>query len=201
MTRNKVSGALHKIPTDLRKTLDRVRQVAEQDLGDTVWFRFEKETDLTAQGEYGGIRLLFRTGIGEILKDLKRAQVVNFDLGIGDPITPGPIEEETPAILGKDPIHWQVYPIETIIAEKIHALVDRGSENSRSKDVFDLHLFLPRADKKKLQAALEACFKYRRTELPEDLAGTLEKIDLAILTQGWAGAFCRPCGEIGRNCA
>lgn len=181
-----LDAVLHK--ADLRTILDGTRKAAERDLGDVVWFRFEKEVNLTAQGKYGGIRLLFRAGIGEILKDLKRAQIINFDLGIGDPITPGPVQEETPTILEKDPIHWQVYPIETVVAEKIHALVDRGNENSRSKDVFDLHLFLPKSDKRKLQVALKACFKYRDTKLSDELVAELKKINLAILTKGWASA-------------
>ncbi len=74
----------------------------------------------------------------------RNPDIHNFDLGIGGPITPGPIDKETEGLLEKNPIHWQVYPIETVIAEKIHALVDRGADNSRSKDIFDLHLFFPK---------------------------------------------------------
>ena len=174
--------------SNIRQTLARVRKAVEQDFGDAVWFRCESETNLTTQGEYGGIRLLFRSGVGEVLKDLKRAQVLNFDLGIGDPIIPAPVQEETQTLLGPDPIHWQVYPIETVIAEKLHALIVRGSDNSRSKDVFDLQLFLPKANGKKLRAALKACFGYRKTELPKNLAAELQKIDLKLLSMGWASA-------------
>jgi len=173
---------------DIRKVLDQVREVAGKDLGDGVWFRFESEVSLTAQREYGGIRLIFRSGIGEVLNDIKRAQVINFDLGIGDPITPAPAEVKTPMLLDKDPVYWQVYPIETIIAEKIHALIDRGSDNSRSKDIFDLYLFLPKADSKRLKVALKACFEYRETQLPENLVGELKKINLNLLSKGWSGA-------------
>jgi hypothetical protein len=52
--------------------------------------------DLTTQGEYGGIRHIYRAGIVEILKNLKKAQVVHFDLGIGAPVTPGPLQADTP---------------------------------------------------------------------------------------------------------
>ena len=67
--------------SDLAETLSKTREAAESDLGDTVWFRFEKQIDLKTQGEYGGIRQVFRTGIGEPLDDLKRPQIVNFDIG------------------------------------------------------------------------------------------------------------------------
>jgi hypothetical protein len=69
-------------------TLARVKERAMTDLGDGVWFVFEEQLDLATQGEYGGIRQTYRAGLGEPPKDLKRAQIVHFDLGIGDPITP-----------------------------------------------------------------------------------------------------------------
>ncbi len=78
------------VKANLESILERTRQKAESDAGDSVWFRFEKQERLMTQGEYGGVRQSYRAGIGEILPDLTRAQNIRFDLGIGDPITPGP---------------------------------------------------------------------------------------------------------------
>jgi Nucleotidyl transferase AbiEii toxin, Type IV TA system len=94
---------------NIRVTLEKTKLIAAKDLGDGVWFRFEQEIDLKTQGEYGGIRQSFRGGIGVPLKDLKRAQIINFDLGIGDPVTPFPIKKEMPELLGKGEISWSVY--------------------------------------------------------------------------------------------
>ena len=85
------------------ETLKRVKQQAESDLSDGVWFRYESQTDLATQGEYGGIRHSYRAGIGEVLKDLKKAQIIHFDLGIGDPITPGPQKKQIPSLLSGPP--------------------------------------------------------------------------------------------------
>jgi len=53
-------------------------------------------------------------------------------LEVGDPVTPGPQKEQTPSLpSGNDEISWSVYPIETICAEKLHALISSGDENSR----------------------------------------------------------------------
>lgn len=120
---------------------------SEIDLDDGVWFRFEHQVDLATQGEYGGIRQTYRAGIGQILKDLKKAQVVHFDVGLGDPVTPEPRSVETDSlIIPRSNLSWLVYPVETIIAEKMHALVSHGDINSRSKDVYDLAFLLPKAD-------------------------------------------------------
>ena len=86
---------------------------------------------------------------------------------MGDPITPGPQKVETPSLFPQnEDISWSVYPIETICAEKLHALLTHGDANSRSKDVHDLAVFLPKADAKTLGIAIKKCFEFRETNPP-----------------------------------
>jgi hypothetical protein len=54
--------------SNIDETLEKVKQQAEIDLNDGVWFGFEGQIDLATQGEYGGIRHSYRAGIGEVLK-------------------------------------------------------------------------------------------------------------------------------------
>ena len=177
------------VRADVESTLERAREKVESDLEDGVWFRFEDEIDLATQGEYGGIRQVYRAGIGEVLGNLKKARVVHFDVGIGDPVTPGPLTIETPSLLSPHAgLSWFVYPIETIIAEKLHALIARGNINSRAKDVYDLAAFLPKANAEVLGQALERCFNHRSTDLPQNLSATLGAIDTKSLERGWISA-------------
>jgi predicted nucleotidyltransferase component of viral defense system len=177
------------IKANIQETLEQVKKQAEVDLSDGVWFRFEDQIDLATQGEYGGIRHSYRAGIGEVLKNLKKAQIINFDLGIGDPITPGPQKKLTPSLLaGHEEISWSVYPIETICAEKIHALISHGDENSRSKDVHDLAVFLPKADGPTLKEALKKCFDFRSTDLPKSFHSEIKKLNTSRLERGWDSA-------------
>jgi predicted nucleotidyltransferase component of viral defense system len=110
-------------------------------------------------------------------------------LGIGDPVTPAPASAKTPALLSGEEITWSVYPIETIIAEKLHAVVARGDANSRSKDIYDLRNFLPKANSDTLRAALMNCFAYRKTEIPESFANVLKSLNTATLEKGWINAM------------
>jgi len=174
--------------SNLDNTLEKTKAAAEQDLGDGVWFHFEEQMDLATQGEYGGIRQVYRTGIGERLKNVKKAQIINFDLGIGDPVTPRPIATETRGLLSDEDLSWSVYPIETIIAEKLHALVVREEANSRSKDIYDLKIFLPKADKEVLKTALKKCFAYRGADLPQSFSEFLKSLNTAVLERGWPSA-------------
>ena len=178
------------VKSKMEDTLKLVKEKAESDLNDGVWFRFESQVDLTTQGEYGGIRHVYRAGIGEVLKNLKKAQVVHFDLGIGDPITPGPQKKQTPSLLsGIEEISWSVYPIETICAEKLHALISHGDQNSRSKDVHDLAVFLPKADVPTLKEALKRCFDFRTTELPPSFHKIIKELNTDRLEKGWTSAI------------
>lgn len=172
--------------SNLEATLTLTREAAEVDLDDGVWFRFDNQIDLEAQGEYGGIRQTFRAGFGEVPKKLLKAQTINFDLGIGDPVSP--VSSKMMTLLSNEELSWSVYPIETIIAEKLHALVARGELNSRSKDVFDLVAFLPKAKTEALRESLAKCFKYRETELPERLSDVVKEMDTKTLERGWVSA-------------
>ncbi len=109
-------------------------------------------------------------------------------LGIGDPVTPGPVRVETEELLGNQTLSWLVYPVETIAAEKLHTLIDRGGNNSRAKDIYDLHFYLPQADGKVLINAIERCFSFRGTAVPSNLAAHISKIDLTLLKTGWKSA-------------
>lgn len=173
---------------NLRETLEKIKLAAAQDIGDCVWFAFEDEINLQTQGEYGGVRLVFRSGIGEPFTNIKKGQVIHFDLGIGDPVIPGPSKHQIQELIGGANLSWQVYPIETIIAEKLHALVSRGEASSRSKDIFDLCYYLPSANSNLLKNSLKACFDYRQTQLPTNMAEVIKKIDLTILRKGWPNA-------------
>lgn len=177
------------VKSNIDETLVLVQEQAQVDLNDGVWFCFDGQTDLATQGEYGGIRHTYRAGIGEVLKNIKKAQIVNFDLGIGDPITPGPQPKRTPSLFsGSEDISWSVYPIETICAEKLHALIAHGDQNSRSKDVHDLAVFLPKAEPKTLKRAIKKCFAFRETEVPDSFLEQVRKLNANRLQKGWPSA-------------
>lgn len=63
---------------------------------------------------------------------------MSIDIGFGDVVTPCPVTIEFPLLLQEIPgIQIKAYSIETVIAEKFHAMIDRDEKNSRMKDFFD----------------------------------------------------------------
>ena len=171
------------------EAIEQIKAAMEVPLHDSCWFTFDGNLDLKTQGEYGGHRLIYRGGLGEPPPLIKTAQLVNIDLGIGDPVTPSPLEQKTRFTVGDGHLSWLVYPAETIVAEKLHALVTIGSRNSRAKDVYDVGLLLPKVSKETLERALKATFEFRGDKLPASFAATLEQLDKTSLRRSWPSAM------------
>ena len=112
---------------------------------------------------YGGRRVNLQARMGMARLSLQ------VDIGIGDAVTPGPQWLDYPSLLeGLPRARLRAYPRETVIAEKLHAMVLLGSRNSRMKDFFDVRaLLLEEAfDASQLARAIAATFARRRTPLP-----------------------------------
>lgn len=75
---------------------------------------------------------------------------------------------ELPVLLDMPSPRLRAYPPETVIAEKLHAMVTLGLANSRMKDYYDVWMLLRtfELDLARLRLAIEATFVRRRTLLP-----------------------------------
>lgn len=111
---------------------------------------------------YGGYRVRLRARLGTARLSLQ------VDVGFGDAVTPEIVEAEYPTLLAFPAPRLQMYPRETVVAEKFEAIVRLGTANTRLKDFLDLWEMAQRFDfdGEVLASALEATFKRRRTLLP-----------------------------------
>ncbi|MGQ0709439.1 MAG: nucleotidyl transferase AbiEii/AbiGii toxin family protein [Rhodoferax sp.] len=115
---------------------------------------------------YAGARVLVRA-------ELARARCkVQVDVGFGDAVTPGPVDASYPVLLADfAPPQLRTYPVYTVVAEKLHAMVVLGMTNTRMKDYLDLWVLLNREalDAGTLASAIAATFARRETPLPTEL--------------------------------
>jgi len=114
------------------------------------------------EDQYGGRRVTFSVTLGQARVALQ------VDIGFGDAITPAADMVEYPTLLGMEPPKLRAYPKETVVAEKVEAMVKLGLANSRMKDFYDL-LVLSRTfafDGTQVRDAIAATFKRRGTLLP-----------------------------------
>jgi predicted nucleotidyltransferase component of viral defense system len=112
--------------------------------------------------EYGGSRLITTATLSGA-----RIPIV-VDVGFGDAIEPGAEDIDLPVLLDMPSPHLRAYPQETVVAEKLHAMVVLGLANSRMKDYYDVWM-LTRAfsiDTNRLRRAVDATFERRSTPVP-----------------------------------
>jgi len=97
---------------------------------------------------------------------------VQIDIGYDDALTLEPELADYPTILDEMPApQLRVYPVYTVVAEKLEAITSLGMANTRMKDYFDLWVILQRLklDHQLLAEAFEATLKRRGTSKPSDL--------------------------------
>ena len=144
-----------------------------------------KATEIRETQEYGGIRIIMEV-------HLQKARIpVQVDVGFGDAITPAAVNITFPTLLEFSPPMLLAYPRETVVAEKLEAIVKLGMINSRMKDFYDLYVIsrIFSFDRNVLATAINATFKRRETLLPAEVpvAFTPEFYFDKLKMQQWAG--------------
>jgi predicted nucleotidyltransferase component of viral defense system len=112
--------------------------------------------------EYGAQRV-------QLIATLGNARInLQVDIGFGDVITPGADDVEYPSLLGLPSPRLRAYPRETVVAEKLEAMVVLGMANSRMKDFYDVWMVSRelKFDGRTLARAIRATFQHRLVELP-----------------------------------
>lgn len=121
-------------------------------------------TPIKKEDGYKGARI-------ELFANLSKACIkIQVDVGYGDVVTPDPIDANYPVLISDLPQpQIRTYPIYTVIAEKLHAIVLLGIANSRLKDYLDLYILLKNEelDKKILLDAIASTFVRRDMPLPK----------------------------------
>ena len=97
--------------------------------------------NITEFKDYHGIRLSIPATMDTI------AQVMTMDIGFGDVVTPHPVSLDYPLLLEELPeANILAYSTETVIAEKMHAIIDLADQSSRMKDYYDIYYLASKFD-------------------------------------------------------
>jgi len=108
--------------------------IAEIDVDDNITFEFVDINDIRQEDEYGGFNV-------SLLGRLENVRVVvSIDIATGDPITPSSVSYHYRCLFDNEILTFAAYNFETIIAEKLQTILNRGVTNSRSKDFYDLYI-------------------------------------------------------------
>jgi len=157
-----------------------------------------RAAEIRKDAGYPGVRISMRA-------TLDGARIpVQCDIGFGDAITPGPEHQAYPTLLDLPAPVLAVYPLETVVAEKLEAMVKLAEFNSRMKDYFDLWVLMrhENIDRALLPTAIHSTFTRRQTALPTSMpAGLLPEFaeKQAKMWQAFlmrSGATAPPLAEV-----
>jgi hypothetical protein len=118
---------------------------------------------------YGGIRVKLQAKLANVRIP------VQIDIGFGDAVTPSAETVDFPALLDFPAPRLRAYPVYTVVAEKVEAVVSLGETNTRLKDFFDLW-YMSREfefDGATLVWAVRATFERRKTPIPTTVPAAL----------------------------
>ena len=155
-------------PSDLQSIVQTFRDIASIPVDDGITFDPESVTaeDIRKEAGYAGARVVIT---GELAKARCKTQI---DIGFGDAVTPGPVQSEYPVLLKDFPApRLRIYPVYTVISEKLHAIALLGMTNSRIKDYLDLSVMLDREslNMNTLAQAISATFTRRGMAVPTEV--------------------------------
>jgi hypothetical protein len=149
--------------------LAKLQEAGRRNLGDFMTFEVRPDDDhpeIQNDGmQYDGLRFRAECRLAGKLY----GQPFGVDVAFGDPIFGEPevvVAKDVLAFAGIAPPTLRLYPVESHIAEKLHAYtMPRSRLNSRVKDLPDLALLATAQviDAKRLRTALEQTFTFRKT--------------------------------------
>ena len=152
-----------RISNDGKRIAEAFREICSVDCKeDGVQYDCDKITtwNITEFKDYHGVRLSIPVTMDTI------AQVLTMDVGFGDVVTPHPVSLDYPLLLeGLPEASILAYSTETVIAEKMHAIIDLADQSSRMKDYYDIYHLLTsfQYDTAILQDAINRTFENRYT--------------------------------------
>lgn len=122
-------------------------------------------SEIRQDQEYQGKRIELSALIGKARINLQ------IDIGFGDAIVPDAQEIIYPTFLDLPAPRIKAYARETVIAEKLQAIVALGDANSRLKDFADIYIIAKQFtfDGKVLLQAIQSTFRRRQTPIPSDI--------------------------------
>jgi len=120
---------------------------------------------------------------------------VQIDVGFGDALAAWDTEITLPTLLDFPAPRLRAYPVEAVVAEKLHAMAQHGMLNSRMKDVYDVQALAAKLafDGRSLTEAVRLTFDRRSRLIGDELPAPLTAAFAAdgVMLQRWAGFLRR----------
>lgn len=154
-----MDASLKGIPIEIDKIEEIFNEIFNINIDDNVSFKIIGIKKIRIDNPYGGYRLNVLSTFG-----INRTYIT-IEIMTGDVITPKEIKYHYQCFFEDKKIPILAYNIETILAEKLHAIISHGILTTRLKDYYDVYVIMKSNkisyDKKLLVDAITNTFKNR----------------------------------------
>jgi len=142
---------------------------------DNIRFEITGLSDIRESDDYPGIRISLKAICSTTVVPL------TIDVTTGDVITPCKMEYRFPLLFDDSSIGIFAYTLETVLAEKLEAILTRNTRSTRMRDFYDVYILYTlydlKIDKSVLRLALERTSEKRNSdEILTDYPRIMEKI-------------------------
>jgi len=138
-----------------------VEEICNIELEDHVSFQIKSTKTIMEESDYPGIRIML-----EAMLD-KLRQPIKIDISTDDVITPKAIKYNYKLMFEDRTISVLSYNKETLLAEKMQTIINRGIANTRLRDFYDVYSIMnfyeAQIDKQVLSNAFSATCEKRET--------------------------------------
>ncbi len=155
-----------------------LKEIFDISLEDDVVFTLLNFEVIKKEQKYDGLRVNVKAS----LKNITR--IFNIDIATNDVITPAAIDYNYKSLFSWQTISFKSYNNESIVSEKFEAIINLGTNNSRMKDFYDIHMLVKKGNLniESLHDALINTFNNRKTNIGRQfIEQQLAKISLSEL--------------------
>lgn len=180
-----IDATVKSFPLSAETAQEVIRKIIAVPVDDGVSFTLISASPIMEEAEYGGVRVALEAAIEAMRMPLK------VDISTGDAITPKEISYQFKLMFEDRTISVLAYNLETVLAEKLETVVNRGTANTRLRDFYDLYVLQKNCsqaiDLGTLHAAFRAtCAKRQSEKVMQDGELILEEVrENAAMQQLW----------------
>ena len=152
-----------------------IEEICNIPLGDNVSFQIKSTRTIMEEFDYPGIRVMLEATLDRMRQPIK------IDISTDDVITPKAVEYDYKLMFEDRTISVLTYNKETLLAEKMQTIINRGIANTRLRDFYDVYSIMnfygEQIEKQVLYDAFSATCEKRKTIFSkDDIEATLHLI-------------------------
>jgi len=178
-----MDATIKNYPITIDSLTKAITEICNIEIDDDTNFSFEGIEPIRDDDIYGGYRVGIKADYDTIITPL------SVDITTGDVITPKEVFYSFKMIFDEGTIGVWAYNIETVLAEKVETILQRGELNTRPRDFYDIYILAntQEFDSLVFSEALKKTIEHRETtHILNDTLERIKRIEISeILKDRW----------------